>query len=192
MLENETDWTDIEGRIAYDLARLWIAPLFVNTRRGDLWLKEALPLFLSSRAVIGVNANMSSQAAELFVEKRIEALRTESYFDFVLTDFASLNSEEDELNLLRNKGLCLLNMFNTILTDKPFENTIKAYLRERIVKKTSDFAKLSETWYTKESGDLKKTQVYKVINSWMSAVKYPIVTVTTNFKNGSVALKQVS
>ncbi|KZC13132.1 Aminopeptidase N [Dufourea novaeangliae] len=180
--------------VAHELAHQWFGNLVTPSWWTDLWLNEGFATYVS---YVGMNAVKPTwRVLEQFVVHEIQSV-------FGLDSLESSHpisievGHPDEISeifdkISYKKGASILRMMDHFLTTKVFKQGLTNYLNG----KAYQSANQNDLWdaLTKQAhADNVLAQgitIKQIMDTWTLQTGFPVVTVTRNYKNGSVTLTQ--
>ncbi|KAL6262287.1 hypothetical protein P5V15_007381 [Pogonomyrmex californicus] len=180
--------------VSHELAHQWFGNLVTPSWWTDLWLNEG---FASYMEYIGMDAvEPTWKALEQFVVHDLQnvfgldALESSHPISIEVGHPDEISEIFDKISY--GKGASIIRMMDHFLTTEVFKKGLSNYLNG----KAYQSAEQNDLWYalTKQAHQDKvldpNVTVKEIMDTWTLQTGFPVVTVTRNYKNGSVSLTQ--
>lgn len=180
--------------IAHELAHQWFGNLVTMKWWSDLWLNEGFATFAASVAVNKVeptwHADRSYAVDNMLSVLNLDALESSHPVSVPIDDPKRISEIFDEISY--RKGSTLIRMMTMFLGDEVFRKAIKNYL----VKYSYNNAEQDDLWreltaVSQQYGGLtRNVTVKEIMDTWTTQIGYPILTVTRDYEDKSLAITQ--
>ncbi|KAJ8715807.1 hypothetical protein PYW07_010289 [Mythimna separata] len=180
--------------IAHELAHQWFGNLVTMKWWSDLWLNEGFATFAASVAVNQVeptwNADRSYAVDNMLSVLNLDALESSHPVSVPIDDPKRISEIFDEISY--RKGSTLIRMMTMFLGDEVFRKAINNYLN----KYSYANAEQDDLWReltaaSQQYGGLtRNVTVKQVMDTWTTQTGYPILTVTRDYEDKSLTIKQ--
>ncbi|XP_011643084.1 aminopeptidase N isoform X2 [Pogonomyrmex barbatus] len=180
--------------VSHELAHQWFGNLVTPSWWTDLWLNEG---FASYMEYIGMDAvEPTWKALEQFVVHDLQnvfgldALESSHPISIEVGHPDEISEIFDKISY--GKGASIIRMMDHFLTTEVFKKGLSNYLNGKAYQN----AEQNDLWYalTKQAHQDKvldsNVTVKEIMDTWTLQTGFPVVTVTRNYKNGSVSLTQ--
>ncbi|XP_037296627.1 aminopeptidase N-like [Manduca sexta] len=178
--------------VAHEIAHQWFGNLVTPSWWRDLWLNEGFATYVEYVAVDAVEKSWNiteicilDQVHNVF---QLDALNSSHQLSVDVTASEETDAIFDKISY--GKGSALLRMLNHILTDEVFNAGVTDYLNAKMYGN----AEQRDLWSALTTAARKKgdfdADVAVVMDSWTLQTGFPVLTVSRDYKTGSISLSQ--
>ncbi|CAH2105873.1 unnamed protein product [Euphydryas editha] len=178
--------------VAHEIAHQWFGNLVTPAWWSDIWLNEGFASYVEYVAVDAVEK--SWKLMEIFILNevqsvfKLDALTSSHQISVEVSNPEEIGAIFDKISY--GKGSAILRMMNHFLTDDVFNAGITDYLN---AKKYGD-AEQRDLWSALTNVAREKNafdaDVGVVMDSWTLQTGFPVLTITRDYKKGSITFKQ--
>jgi aminopeptidase N len=180
----------VHEQLSLLLSQVWIHNYVSFKTREHYWLHDALGLFFQTVSLFDLGK--TSQAEHLILEDRLDAMRDELNYKSTSLQYFNQHDIEDKdyYSFIKRKGASILRMFNNTISQTVLKSAIQKYFIKMSDMEYADFIESFNLTQIDCSHIPRGLNVSDFMKRWVSADKYPIVTV--HKANGSIVLHQTS
>ncbi|OWR41732.1 Aminopeptidase N [Danaus plexippus plexippus] len=178
--------------VAHEIAHQWFGNLVTPAWWSDIWLNEGFASYVEYVAVDAVEK--SWKLMEVFVLNevqsvfKLDALTSSHQISVEVGNPEEIGAIFDKISY--GKGSAILRMMNHFLTDEVFNSGITDYLN---AKKYGD-AEQRDLWSALTNAAREKgsfdADVAVVMDSWTLQTGFPVLSITRDYKTGSITFRQ--
>ncbi|XP_050343236.1 aminopeptidase N [Nymphalis io] len=178
--------------VAHEIAHQWFGNLVTPAWWSDIWLNEGFASYVEYVAVDAVEK--SWKLMEIFILNevqsvfKLDALTSSHQISVEVGNPEEIGAIFDKISY--GKGSAILRMMNHFLTDDVFNAGITDYLN---AKKFGD-AEQRDLWSALTNAAREKNafdaDVGVVMDSWTLQTGFPVLTITRDYKSGSITFRQ--
>ncbi|XP_046962926.1 aminopeptidase N [Vanessa cardui] len=178
--------------VAHEIAHQWFGNLVTPAWWSDIWLNEGFASYVEYVAVDAVEK--SWKLMEIFILNevqsvfKLDALTSSHQISVEVGNPEEIGAIFDKISY--GKGSAILRMMNHFLTDDVFNAGITDYLN---AKKFGD-AEQRDLWSALTNAAREKdafdADVGVVMDSWTLQTGFPVLTISRDYKSGSITFRQ--
>ncbi|XP_063834773.1 aminopeptidase N-like [Ostrinia nubilalis] len=180
--------------IAHELAHQWFGNLVTMKWWSDLWLNEGFATFMASVGVAAVEptwrADQGYAVENLISVLGLDALESSHPVSVPIDDPKRINEIFDEISY--RKGSTLIRMMTMFLGEEVFRKALHNYLVKYSYQNAAQDALWEElTAASRQYGTLARdVTVKEVMDTWTKQTGYPVLTVTRDYSDNTLAVTQ--
>ena len=178
--------------IVHELVHQWTGNLVTMHWWNDIWLNEGITSYFQYFAADLVDPSLHFK--EKYFLTNVQSAMTNDYNNplILAPDKNQVNSEGDissMFDVAYKKGACMVAMMKAFMGPDKFMRGLINYLKERSYKGATQ----DQLWAHLQKEMPKKggaASIKEIMDTWTKQYGYPVVSVTRNYEDGSITLRQ--